>query len=143
MSHFLTPNRPVGTVEVGPAKVEGETRIRRLAKTADRLVTQPFEGIDTVHDVVAYAARTHGKRDAFGWRDIIDIVEEEKEVKKFVGGKEVTETKTWKYFELSDYKYLSFVQVKEAALEVAGGLLKLDVKKTDIFNVYAATGYVV
>ena len=88
------------------------------------------------------AARTHGTKNSFGWRDIVSIHEEKKDVKKVVGGKEVTETKTWKYFELSDYKYLNFVQVKEAALEVAGGLLKLDVKKTDIFNVYAATGYV-
>ena len=130
-----------GSVELGE-KVEGQTRVRRLALTKDKLITQPLEGIDTVPDILDYSARTHGTKNSFGWRDIVAVHEEQKEVKKVVGGKEVTETKTWKYFELSDYKYLSFVQVKEAALEVAGGLLKLDVKKTDIFNVYAATGYV-
>ena len=77
-----------------------------------------------------------------GYRDIIDIVEEEKEVKKVVGGKEVTEKKKWKYFHLSGFSYMSFIEVQNASREVAGGLLKLDVKKTDIFNVYAATGYV-
>ncbi|KAM5539536.1 hypothetical protein V8D89_006808 [Ganoderma adspersum] len=128
-----------GSVELGD-KPDGQTRVRRLAMTKDKLVTQPLESISIVPDILDYAARTHGTKNSFGWRDIVSIHEEKKDVKKIVGGKEVTETKTWKYFELSDYKYLNFVQVKEAALEVAGGLLKLDVKKTDIFNVYAATG---
>lgn len=131
-----------GSVELGD-KLDGQTRVRRLAMTKDKLVTQPLESISIVPDILDYAARTHGTKNSFGWRDIIAVHEEKKDVKKIVGGKEVTETKTWKYFELSDYKYLNFIQVKEAALEVAGGLLKLGVKKTDIFNVYAATGYVV
>ena len=134
-----------GSVEVGTsASPDGEaTPIRRLALTKDALVTRPLDGIDTACDVLDYAARTHGTKNAFGWRDIVDIVEEKKEVKKVVNGKEVTETKTWKYFHLSDYSYISFLQVQEAAREIAGGLLKLDVKKTDILNIYAATRYVI
>ncbi|OJT11328.1 Long-chain-fatty-acid--CoA ligase 1 [Trametes pubescens] len=128
-----------GSVEVAGEKVDGETPIRRLRMTKDKLTTQPVEGIDIVPDILDYAARTHGTKDSFGWRDVVRIHEEKKDVKKVVGGKEITETKTWNYFELSDYKYLSFVQVKEAAQEVAGGLLKLGVKKEDIINVYAAT----
>ncbi|KZT01844.1 long-chain-fatty-acid-CoA-ligase [Laetiporus sulphureus 93-53] len=137
----IDPNRygKEGSAEVGPAKVDGETRIRRNALTKDKLVTQPWEGIDTVYDVLMYAARTHGTKDAYGTRDIVDVHEEEREVKKIVGGKEITEKKTWKYFELSDYKYISFLQVKEAALEIAGGLLELGVAKKDVINVYAAT----
>lgn len=131
-----------GSVEVAGEKLDGETPIRRLRMTKDKLTTQPMEGIDIVPDILDYAARTHGTKDSFGWRDVVGIHEEKKDVKKVVGGKETTETKTWKYFELSDYKYLSFVQVKEAAQEVAGGLLKLGVKKEDIVNVYAATRYV-
>ncbi|KAI0944757.1 hypothetical protein AcW1_002390 [Taiwanofungus camphoratus] len=137
---FSTPSRyGQGSAEVGQDTVSGETRVRRFDNTKERLVTQPWEGIDTVYDVLIYAAKTHGTRDAFGTREIINVHEEEKEVKKVVGGKEVTEKKIWKYFELSDYKYLSFVQVKEAALEIAGGLLKLGVSKSDVINVYAAT----
>lgn len=131
-----------GSVEVAGEKVDGETPIRRLRMTKDKLTTQPVEGIDIVPDILDYAARAHGTKDSFGWRDVVRIHEEKKDVKKVVGGKEITETKTWNYFELSDYKYLSFVQVKEAAQEVAGGLLKLGVKKEDIINVYAATRYV-
>lgn len=130
-----------GSVERGDS-TPGLTPIRRLRLTKDELVTRPLDGIDTVCDILDYAARTHGTKDSFGWRDVIDIIEEKKDVKKTVNGKQVTETKTWKYFHLSDFSYMTFVQVQEAAREVAGGLLKLDVKKTDILNVYAATRYV-
>lgn len=131
-----------GTVEVDGPKEDGYSRIRRLAKCKDRLITQPFEGIDTVYDVVAYAARTHGTRDAFGSREIIDIVEEEKEVTKVVGGKEVTEKKKWKYFQLSDFKYMSFLDVQEAVSEIGRAFIDLGITQDDIVNVYSTTRYV-
>ena len=116
--------------------------IRRLAITADKLVTQPFESIDIIPDVIDYAARIHGTRDAVGWRDVVDIHEEEKEVKKTVGGKEVAEKKTWKYFQLSDFKYLSFVDFQERVSALARGLLHHGITKDDVFNIYAQTRYV-
>ncbi|KAF8882829.1 long-chain-fatty-acid-CoA-ligase [Infundibulicybe gibba] len=128
-----------GSVEIAPAAAEGEGPTRRFAITSDRLVTQPFEGINTVYDVLAYASRTHGTRNALGWRDIIDIHEEVKEVKKTVDGKEVTEKKKWKYFQLSDYKYMNFIELKEAVSEVARALIDLGVTSDDVFNVYAQT----
>jgi long-chain acyl-CoA synthetase len=118
---------------------EGGSPVRRLAITADNLVTQPFEGIDIIPDVIDYAARTHGMKDAVGWRDIVDIHEEEKEVKKMVNGKEVTEKKTWKYFQLSDYKYLNFLDVQERVSALARGLIHHQIARDDIFNIYAQT----
>jgi long-chain acyl-CoA synthetase len=129
-----------GSVEIGPPAQPGESRIRRLEKTQDRFVTSPIEGIKTVHDVLLYSSRTYGDRPAYGYRDIIDIVEEQKEVTKTVGGEEVKETKTWKYFHLSDYKYISFTELKSIVSEVARGLLQLDLQKADVFNIYAQTG---
>ncbi|EPQ56009.1 long-chain-fatty-acid-CoA-ligase [Gloeophyllum trabeum ATCC 11539] len=128
-----------GSVEVESNPPPGQAPTRRLAITADKLVTQPFEGIDTVYDILAYAARTHGTNNAMGWREVVDVHEEEKDVKKVVGGKEVTEKKKWKYFQLSEYKYINFLQVKDAVTEVSKGLLELGVGKDDIFNVYAQT----
>ncbi|KAG6331447.1 hypothetical protein ID866_7643 [Astraeus odoratus] len=118
---------------------DGEGEVRRLAITADKLVTQPFEGIDIIPDVISYAARTHGTKEAMGWRNIVAIHEEEKEVKKVVGGQEVTEKKNWKYFELSDYEYINFVEVRERVLELARGLLHHGLQKEDVFNIYAQT----
>jgi long-chain acyl-CoA synthetase len=131
-----------GSVEAGPEPPAGEGRIRRLAISADKLVTQPLEGIDTLPDVVAYTARTYGTKPALGWRDIIQIHEEEKDVQKLVDGQKVTEKKKWKYFELSDYKYLSYVDVEVAVSELARALVHLGVDKDHIFNIYSQTWYV-
>ena len=141
-TYHLGPNESwgKGSVDIGPSPSTGESRIRRLEKTKDRLVTGPVEGIHTVHDVLLYAARTHGTRNAYGYRDIIDVIEEQKEVTKTVGGKEVKEMKTWKFFQLSDYKYITYIQLKDIVSEVARGLLKLGIQKNDVFNIYAQTG---
>jgi long-chain acyl-CoA synthetase len=132
-----------GSVEVGSEAPEGESRARRLAITADKLVTQPFEGIDTVSDVIAYSARTHGEKPAMGWRDVVAVHEEAKEVKKVVDGKEVMEKKNWRFFELSDYKYMSFLDVQEAVSELARALVHLGIGTEDVFNVYSQTRYVI
>lgn len=143
MAKQAAPKWPkVGSVAVGDEKKDGETQTRRNALTKDALVTQPMEGIETTYDVLCYAARTHGTKKALGWRDIVDVHEEQKEVKKQVDGKEVTEKKTWKFFQLSEFKYLSFVEVKEAVLEISAGLAELGINKGEIFNVYSATWYV-
>ncbi len=110
-------------MDVAPAANSSEGPVRRASITQHALVTQPFEGVDTVYDILAYAARTHGTRDAVGWRDVISIHEEEKEVKKTVDGKEVTEKKKWKYFELSDYKYMNYIELKELRYLVLTGNL--------------------
>ncbi|KDR78210.1 hypothetical protein GALMADRAFT_224584 [Galerina marginata CBS 339.88] len=128
-----------GSVEFAPPSGPGEGPTRRCFLSKDGLVTQPAEGVDTVYDVVKYAARTHGSRNALGWREVLNIVEEEKDVKRLVDGKEVIQKKKWKYFELSDYKYISFSQVEEAVSEIARALVNLGVAKGNVFNVYAQT----
>lgn len=119
-----------------------DSPVRRLAICADKLVTTPQDGIETTVDVIDYAARTHGTKNAMGWRDVVRMVEEEKEVTKFVEGKEVKEKKQWKYFQLSDYKFFNYVQLKEATSEIGRGLLHLGISTKDVINVYAQTRYV-
>ncbi|KAJ7734643.1 hypothetical protein B0H16DRAFT_1695825 [Mycena metata] len=91
-----------GSVEVSKPANNTDSPTRRLAISADKRVTQPFAGIDTVYD-------------------------EAKEVVKTVNGKEVKEIKKWKYFQLSRYKYITCVGLKEQV--------------DDVFNIYAATRY--
>jgi len=131
-----------GSVEVSSSAGPGEGSVRRLAITKDKFVHQPLEGIDTVLDVVSFAVRTHGDKNALGWRDIVRVIEEDKEVTKIIDGKEVVEKKKWKYFELSDYKYLSFNDVQTAISEVSRGLIKHGISKGDVFNIYAQTRHV-
>lgn len=137
MAPKVKPNSYYG---VGSIEIESEgEQCRRLAITADKLVTQPVEGVDTIVDIIDYAARTHGTKDAYGWRDIVDIHVEEKDVKKVIGGKEVTEKKQWQYFQLSDYKYINFVEVQSRVSELARGLVHHEIAQDNIFNLYAAT----
>jgi long-chain acyl-CoA synthetase len=75
-----------------------------------------------------------------GWRDILEVVEEEKEIVKTIDGKETKSMKTWKYFKLSEYKYISYTELRNNAVDIAKGLLELGINRGDIFNVYAATG---
>ncbi|KZP08131.1 acetyl-CoA synthetase-like protein [Athelia psychrophila] len=125
----------VGSVEVDP---KGE-KCRRLAIAKDKLVTQPQKGLETTTDLVDYAARTHGTKDAFGWRDIVEIYHGEKDVKKMVGGKEVTEKKQWQFFELSDYKYIDFIEVQTHVSELARGLVHYGFTSDNVFTMYAST----
>jgi long-chain acyl-CoA synthetase len=127
------------SVDVSGTLTADDTPVRRNTKTKDFLVTQPFEGIDTVADVLFYAARTHGTKDAFGTREVKDVHEEEKEVKRKVDGVEKIEKKKWKYFELGPYEYLSFREVKGVAVEIANAFVELGLRKGDVFNIYAMT----
>jgi long-chain acyl-CoA synthetase len=128
-----------GSVEVAPPTAPGEGPARRLAINRDKLLTQPREGVETVRDVLEYAARTFGENKAVGWRDIVDVHEERKEVKKVVDGKETVQVKTWKYFELSDYKYLSYVEMEAQVTKLACALLDLGFTPEHVFNIYAQT----
>ncbi|KAH9985899.1 long-chain-fatty-acid-CoA-ligase [Russula vinacea] len=140
-TYHLQPNEcwGKGSVEIGPTPAQGESRVRRLEKTKDQLVTGPMEDINTVHDVLLHACSVHGERKAYGFRNIIDTVWERKEVTMLVRGTEVKETKTWKYFHLSEYKYISYLEFKSGVSEVSRGLVELGVKKNDVFNIYAQT----
>lgn len=132
-----------GSVEVGPEPKQGEGRARRNFLVAEgELAARPMDGIDTVYDVLAYADRTYGSKNATGYRDIIDTHIEEKEVTKMVGGKEVKEMKKWSYFELSAFKYLTFTELRKTSDLIGRALADLGLKKGDIFNIYAGTRYV-
>ncbi|KAJ7716458.1 hypothetical protein B0H16DRAFT_1741265 [Mycena metata] len=87
---------------------------------------EPFPGIDTVFDMLQYVAKTHGTRDALGWRDIVNVHEEAKEVTKTVDEKE----------------YISYVQLQEQVEEMARGLVDLGLTTDDVLNIYAATRWV-
>jgi len=127
-----------GSVEVSkPTDTHGAVRRNPLHK--DALVERPKAGISTVTDILLYNAREHGTRNALGWRDVVDTIEEEKDIKKTIAGKEVTETKKWKYFQLSEYRWLNYVEVKERAVDMGKGLVELGLEKGEIFNIYAAT----
>ncbi|GAA6027858.1 hypothetical protein JCM8097_001751 [Rhodosporidiobolus ruineniae] len=128
-----------GSVEVGPPAKPGEGRARRSTTSPDELVTSPAPHVKVLADVLIHAVKEFGDVEALGWRDVIDVVKEEKEVKKTVGGKEVTETKTWNYFHLSDYKWWTYKQFADVVKDVGGALVKVGAEPGTIWNIYSST----
>ncbi|GAA6014725.1 hypothetical protein JCM8202_001640 [Rhodotorula sphaerocarpa] len=120
---------------------KGEGRIRRSFVSPDELITSPAPGKVTVlAHILDHAREEFADVDGLGWRDIIDVVKEDKEVTKTVGGKEVTETKQWSYYHLSDYKWWTYKQFAEYVENAASALRHTGVNPGSVFNIYASTG---
>lgn len=102
---------------------------------------EPAPGIDTVHDVLLYAARTHGKKKGFAARDIDRTITEEKEVTKTIGGKEQTEKKQWNYFKLKPFEWWTYEDMLANVRQVGSGLRSLGVggEGETYFNIYGST----
>jgi long-chain acyl-CoA synthetase len=106
--------------------------------------TEPAAGVDTVHDVLLYAARTHGKKKGFAARDIERTITEEKEVTKTVGGKQQTEKKQWNYFKLKPFEWWTYEEMLANVRQVGSGLRSLGVggEGETFFNIYGSTSCV-
>jgi len=186
--HLRLRRSALGRAQVGPnPPPQGETRPRRFAETASKLITSPSENIRPGYrdgsgppsalndsrefgDVTVMAhilqrtIRENPNKDGFGWREVVRTVEEEKEVRpaepserqrklrrkltrhgwvmqvtKVVGGKEVKEMKKWSYFELTDYKYLTYAQFGDRVNHASSALVKTGHSKHTIFNIFAST----
>lgn len=113
----------------------------RRSYCVKELVTEPAPGVDTVHDVMLYLARTHGNKRAFAKRDIERIITEEKEVTKMVGGKEEKQKKTWNYFKLKPFEWMTYEQMLQATKDLGSGLRHYGVgsEGETFFNIYAST----
>ncbi|CAJ0865938.1 17117_t:CDS:2 [Entrophospora sp. SA101] len=131
--------KQVFSVEVGP-EVEGETRIRRSYLSPDELLSTPKKGIKTLYDIVQHGVKKYGSnKNAIGYRKVVKIVEEEKEITKIVGDVETKEKKTWKYFQLSGYNWLTYSDFDRDIGMIGSGLLQLGFGKYSKITVYAAT----
>ncbi|KAF2475677.1 acetyl-CoA synthetase-like protein [Lindgomyces ingoldianus] len=134
-----TKTGPV-TVEVpGAQQVEGETIPRRNVKAKDELRLIPHEGINTLYDILRYSSSKFGNAKAVGSRKILNIHEETKKVKKMIDGKQQEVEKKWQYFELSPYKFQSFVEFEKATLTVGAALKKLGMDPHDRLHQFAST----
>ena len=127
------------TVEVGPTDVQGETRIRRSVLSAKRLMSSPDDDIKTLYDVINYSVKVRPNLNAIGYRKVVKIVEEEKEITKIVGGEEVKEKKTWKFFKMSGYHWLTYKDAKQVIDSIGCGLRKFGINPKDTMTVFGAT----
>jgi long-chain acyl-CoA synthetase len=128
----------VVSVEVPGEKKEGETLPRRNAKSKD-LVLKPADNVETLYDLLKYGSAKFGNAKAMGSRKIVNTHTETKKVKKMIDGKQQEVDKNWTYFELSPYKYTSFVEFEKLAHNAGAGLKKLGINPHDKVHIFAAT----
>ncbi|KAF9470857.1 acetyl-CoA synthetase-like protein [Pholiota conissans] len=148
--HHLTAHLPLrpdsffgrGSVEVtSPKPGSGEGPVRRLAVTSGELIERPTRSVTTVPEVLAHALDKFGSQhNAYGYRDVIKVHEEVREISKFIDGQEVTESRTWKLLEMTEYKFITYTQFADSVTEVRNGLLALGIETEDVVNIYAQTG---
>ncbi|KAJ3257244.1 long-chain fatty acid-CoA ligase [Boothiomyces macroporosus] len=130
------------TYEVGEkTATAGIPRRAAQLPKGEPLSVKPHPSVSTVHDILLHASKKYPDSPLFGYRDVISIHSEDKEVKKVVNGIEKVEVKTWKYFELSEYKFVNYTQVQQKVVEIGAGLIKIGLKEKDIVNIFASTSH--
>lgn len=134
---------PPFTIEVPDiAVVHGETTPRRHPKAQDGLWERPAPDIYTTFDLLRRSADIYSNEPAVGSRTLIKIHKETTKVPRNEGGKVVQVDKDWTYFELSDYKYLTYLEYFTQALQVGSGLRKLGLQPKDKVHLFASTRFV-
>lgn len=117
----------------------GEGDIHRSSLSPDRLIERPNDEIYTMRDVLLWSQKHHGDMKLFAYRDIVREIKEDKEITKHVDGRDVKETKTWSYFVLSPFKYITLNEFCDRVDQFSRGLVALIPESGIRFNLYAST----
>ncbi|KAI8971536.1 hypothetical protein BDF20DRAFT_684545 [Mycotypha africana] len=127
------------STEVGPDKLNNGGRVRRSALSPESLVRVPINNVHTLYDVISHSAKKFPERQAFGYRKVEKVIEEEKEVTKYVQGEEVKEKKIWKFIQLSPYFYLTYKEAIRLVHDVGAGLINLGLKEKSKIEIFSPT----
>ncbi|GAA5804907.1 hypothetical protein EDC94DRAFT_611871 [Helicostylum pulchrum] len=117
----------------------GEGPVHRSILSPSELMTQPAKGVETLYDVLQYASNSFSDRKGFGYRHLQDTIVESKQVTKVVDGVEKKETKTWTFFQLSEYHHYTYAEAAEMTKYIGAGLRQLGLKKGDKLQISAST----
>lgn len=126
------------TVEIGPEQPNGG-RIRRSILAAEGLARVPHANVHTLYDVLSHSSKKYPERKGFGFRKTDKMIDEVKDVKKFINGEEVIEKKTWKYFQLSPYHYLTYKEASRLTHDVGAGFAHLGLKEKSKIELFSPT----
>lgn len=126
------------SIEIGPEQPNGG-RIRRSVFAADGLARVPHHNVHTLYDVLNHSAKKYPESKGFGFRKVDKMIDEEKEVTKFINGEEVKEMKTWKYFQLSPYHYLTYKEASRLTHDVGAGFAHLGLKEKSKIEIFSPT----
>ncbi|KAE8447796.1 hypothetical protein EG329_010190 [Mollisiaceae sp. DMI_Dod_QoI] len=129
-------HKPPFSLEVpGVERVNGETIPRRNAKYLDGLLSRPKEDIATLYDVLKYSRDTYGDASAMGSRRLIAThTEPETEMKE-----SRNTHRPWTYYEMGPYKYESYKDYFQLAMDIGAGFRELGLNAGDRVHIFAAT----
>lgn len=110
-----------------------ETRPRKNPRINDGPLIQTYQkGILTLDALFEDTVKKHANVNCMGWRPIVNIKTEEKEIN---GTK-----KTWETYEMGEMKWLTYKQIGEKVDALSSGLVQFaNLKKGDIICLYENT----
>lgn len=120
----------------GALPVAGETLPRRHPSAQHKLLQHPEQGVTTVFEILERSARKFANADALGSRRVLDAHVETKRTPDDHGG---TVEKEWTFYQLSDYMYISFKELRKRALRVGAAMRMLGLRRGDRVEIYGAT----
>ncbi|KAK0385329.1 hypothetical protein NLU13_7805 [Sarocladium strictum] len=133
-------DKPPYSVEIeGVEKKPGETIPRRNARFADGLRKTPFPEVTTVYELVKRSAQVYPNHRAMGSRKIIKHHKETKKIDKNVDGEIVKVDKTWQFFELSGYTYITYKEYLQLVHDLGSGLRSLEFADDAKVHFFATT----
>lgn len=106
---------------------------------AEGLARVPHHNVHTLYDVLNYTSKRFPDRKGFGFRKVEKMIDEEKEVSKFINGEEVKEKKIWKYFQMSAYHYLTYKEAYRLTHDVGAGFAHLGLKEKSKIEIFSPT----
>lgn len=137
-------HKPPFTIDSpGYEKVPGETIPRRHPSAKNGLISRPHDDIHTVYDIVRRSARLYPNHRAVGSRKLIKLHKEMKKIQKNVDGQVKEVEKEWRFYELSEYSFLTFKEYETLVLQVGSGLRKLGLTPEHKLHLFGATRYVI
>ncbi|KAI8089309.1 uncharacterized protein BX664DRAFT_332692 [Halteromyces radiatus] len=118
---------------------QGEGAIRRSVLAQDNLSRFPAPHVETLYDVLQYSVTKRPNHSALGYRTLEKMIQEEKEVTKIIDGVETKQKKTWNYFQLSPYTYVSYTEMSTKVHTIGNGLSHLGLKPKSKIEIFAPT----
>ena len=132
--------KPPFSVEVpGQTPVEGETPVRRHPVSKNEIYCKPADNISTTYELVRESVAKYGNAKIMGTRKLVNTHQETKKVKKIVDGEEREVDKSWTFFELGPYEYMTFNEYEQLMLQVGSGLRNVGLVKDDRVHLFAGT----
>jgi long-chain acyl-CoA synthetase len=128
---------PPFSVPVQEPQNENEGPIRRSVISPDRLLETPNNtNIRTLYDLMNYIADKYENRKLFGTREVVAIIEEEKEIER----NGVKEVKKWQYYQLSPYTWRTYREVEQRTKRIGAALrTRLGMKAGDCLLIFNST----